>query len=364
MATKFYLPSKISSYLRRLDIEYTRIGNALFREIIAAARISVQEETAYDNWNGGTYGHDVTFFLPPETIAKTPFDKEQEMTSELLSALNACAKAVSNEFFNALTFELADEADPLFQAAFSVSDRPLVNPDTLAIWQPGTIRLFISHRDEHKVSAKRLAEALEGYGISAFVAHDTIEPLESWQHEIIKGLETMEIMLTFVTDDFHDSVWTNQEVGFALGRNIPVISLKLQKRDPGGFVGSTQALRGSIDDVEASAPGVYGLIASKLHKRERLQPALIKAFINSPSWSDTTTLFDRMESVVTELSNAEVEEIIAGYAKNDQLYNAIYLDNRYKRLSRFLERCTGRSFKIEGKQIKDVNPEPDDAIPF
>ena len=69
--------------------------------------------------------------------------------------------------------------------------------------------------------ARRLGDALCAYGISPFVAHDTIVPMKTWQLEIEKGLETMEVMLAFLTDDFHQSTWTNQEIGYALGKSVP-----------------------------------------------------------------------------------------------------------------------------------------------
>ncbi len=70
----------------------------------------------------------------------------------------------------------------------------------------------------------------------------------------------MEIMLAFVTDDLHESIWTNQEIGFALGRNIPIVSLKVENKDPDGFIGKQQALKCDYENVEAAAPKIYLLI--------------------------------------------------------------------------------------------------------
>ncbi|WP_204305911.1 hypothetical protein, partial [Stenotrophomonas maltophilia] len=85
--------------------------------------------------------------------------------------------SVENENFRAVILELVDEDDPEFQKAVNLARQPHTNPDGLSIWQPGNLRLFISHRDTHKAAAKALATALLKYGISAFVAHDTIEPM-------------------------------------------------------------------------------------------------------------------------------------------------------------------------------------------
>jgi TIR domain len=104
---------------------------------------------------------------------------------------------------------------------------------------------------------------LETYGVSAFVAHDTIEPMSTWQREIEKGLETMEIMLAFITDDFHESSWTNQEIGYALGKDIPVIPVKLEGRDPDGFIGATQAVKGRLEQPSACVKKIYEILCDK-----------------------------------------------------------------------------------------------------
>ncbi len=364
MTGEYYLPSKISTYLKRLKIEYERSGNALFAQVISASKVFVREGVAYDNWNGGTHGHDVLFFLPAEILRTIPLGEQEPYGAKIQNDLNSCARPVENEFFSSVTFEFEDENDPDFQQAVSVSARPEINPESLAIWGPGHIRLFISHRDVHKVAAKDLAIALSGYGISAFVAHDTIEPMTTWQSEILKGLETMEVLLAFITDDFHDSTWVNQEIGFALGRNVPIIPLKLQKLDPQGFFGDLQALKWKLEDVAASAPKIYDVLAEKLGNKGRLQDGLIAAFVQSPDFDQTKVRFDRLNAVCKSLSEEEVDQIIDGFQRNSQLYNAGHLTSKYRRLANFLRQRTGKEYVIEGRQISPVLEKVADEDPF
>lgn len=366
MSGKHYLPSKIGTYFKRLDLEYVRSNRSLLREIINAAHVVVVEETFYDNWNGGTWGHDAILFLPPEIIGQMGFDEQKQIAQELLTDLNDCARSVSNESFNAVHLELADESDPEFQRAVRLSKQTTTNPDTLSIWTPGHLRLFISHRDTHKAKARELGDALASYGISAFVAHDTIEPMTTWQREIEKGLETMEVMLAFITDDFHGSFWTNQEVGYALGKGVPVIPVKFERKDPQGFIGTTQALKGDLDDPGASAPAIYKVLVEKLGQRGRLQQTLISAFASTPNWDEARRRFDRMDEAITTLTDDEVEAIQLAYSSNDQLYGAIYLNNKYDRLVDFMKRCTGKEFVIKGRKLtpKAVAADLDEEIPF
>lgn len=102
-------------------------------------------------------------------------------------------------------------------------------------------RLFISHLAKEKLKATRLKACLQPLGISGFVAHEDIHPTLEWQAEIERGLSTMDAMVAIHTPDFSKSMWTQQEIGFALGRGVKVISLKMGE-DPTGFISKRQAL--------------------------------------------------------------------------------------------------------------------------
>ena len=351
MATKFYLPSKINSYLKRLLAEYKLNGDSKYAEIISLSKILIQEGVDFDNWDGGQYGHVIKLFLTAEQLTSlVPLNLQEKISEKLHSDINKCAQAISGEYISKVRFEV-DDNDLESQSATHLSEKPFISPESLSIWKPGSIRLFISHRDKYKSQANELAEMLSNYGISSFVAHDSIEPMEQWQQTILKGLETMELMLTFVTDDFHESFWTNQEIGYALARNIPVISFKLQNKDPAGFIAEKQALKGNIDDLTSSLPKLYDLLAKKLSNQSRMQTALVEAFTTSPEWSETTRRFDRLSNHVIKLSDIEVERIISSYRDNDQLNTAVYLTNK-DRLTKFLNSAFDDDFTLEGNIIK------------
>lgn len=351
-----YLPSRVSNYLLRLTYQYARTA-PLLNEIITASRVLVVEETGYDNWNGGQHGHDVRLYVPIEFLGKIDIDDQLQTASTIHDDLRKLTQSVEGEYIAAVRLEMEDDNDPDCQRAKPFSARPVVNPDTLTIWKPGLVRVFISHRDGHKAKAHYLAEALEPYGFSCFVAHDNIPANEEWRRVIVSGLETMEIMLVFLTDDFSDSIWTMQEVGYALGKAVPYVSLKLEARDPPGFINHTQALRGSIEKPFESAGKLAPLLAEALGRRDRMQSALVEAFVASPNWSETTVRFNRMAEVVTKLTDAEVATIVEGFRRNDQLHTAAYL--RYKnhdRLRSFLDRATGSIFSVDGRSIEEEIP--------
>ena len=344
MSSNFQLPSSIFSYLKRLKIDYDQSEDRLLSQIVTS-KIFVREHTTHFD-----FGHDVLFFLPDHVFKQLELKKQKSYREKIREDLNEC-NSFEDEFFNEVFFQVEDENDREYQHAVSLGKRPQVEPDVLSIWQPGRIRLFVSHRDGHKKKAKELSEALEGYGISAFLAHDGIEPTATWQNEILKGLETMEVMLVFVTDDLHESEWTNQEIGFALGRGVPILSLKLEDADPKGFIGSEQALRGDLQDPAASAQEICKLLAKKLKNKHRLQNALIAAFVESPSYAETKRRFDVADEIVERLSEEELKLIIDGFRRNSQLHDCFHLVDPPYRLTRFLKRTTGQQYFIKGNGL-------------
>lgn len=95
--------------------------------------------------------------------------------------------------------------------------------------------------------------------------HPTLE----WQKEIERALNSMDAFVAIHTDGFSKSFWTQQEIGFAAGRGVKIISLKMGE-DPTGFISVHQALarRGRTAEIIASEIDAllssYDLTAAKL----------------------------------------------------------------------------------------------------
>lgn len=359
------LSSKLPQYLVRLQTAYSAKGDML-GEIIAHSHYLLVEDTHYDSWNGGQYFHDVVLFLPLEQLGRIDIDDLEEIAEAIAGKLNKCALAFEDEFFNKVRFELSDESDPEFAQATAFSPNPPINPDALSFWKPGFARVFISHRDSHKIQARELSDALEEYGMSCFVAHDTIQPMKLWRSEIIKGLRSMELMLLFLTDDFADSWYCHQEVGYAMGRDVPIISLKLGSKDPPGFVSEVQAVRGDPDKSIDAAKKLFPLIGAALKREGRLQEVLVNSFVEAPSWTDAKSRFDLMNAQVRKLTDVQVTQIADAFHNSDQLHGSGYLTSNYNRLRKFMERTAGGEWTIRGRSLSRAsNPDPiGDDVPF
>ena len=131
-----------------------------------------------------------------------------------------------------------------------------------AIWK-GTsdFRLFISHLSKDKDKATRLRDCLKKHAVAAFVAHEDIRPTLEWQTEIERGLHAMDAMVAIHTPGFAVSFWSQQEIGFALGRGLKVISLKMGE-DPKGFISKHQALPRGKKSAEQIAEAIRDLLSA------------------------------------------------------------------------------------------------------
>ncbi|MDF1755325.1 MAG: TIR domain-containing protein [Verrucomicrobiales bacterium] len=144
-------------------------------------------------------------------------------------------------------------------------------------WVDGQLRAFISHLSSNKERMSAMKAELSHWGISAFIAHEDIEPPREWMNELEKGLETMDVLVAVIEPGFKESAWCAQEVGFALGRHVDVIPLKAGL-DPFGFFGKIQGvqIKGKLPTEVASE--IVRLLLKKPKHRDKLLRAMGKAF--------------------------------------------------------------------------------------
>lgn len=164
--------------------------------------------------------------------------------------------------------------DKLIEMANDLEVRTAIN-EILSIpprnWPDNSrFRLFISHTSKDKDKATRLRDCLAPYHIAGFVAHQDIYPTAEWQIEIERALINMDAFLAIHTVGFSQSFWTQQEVGFAVGRGVKIISFKMDE-DPTGFISKRQALPRLNRSAEEIAKEVNTLLLEDEATAARLQ---------------------------------------------------------------------------------------------
>lgn len=184
------------------------------------------------------------------------------------------------------------------------------------------LSVFASHLASQKALVGEVRTHLDTWGISLFVAHDSIEPDQEWQVEIERALRTCDAGLVFLFPNFRDSRWCDQEVGWLLGREVPCYALKFQGEDPYGPLGKKQAFT-VRDGMTAAQIGdaVIDWMETKPALSSRLYASMVEALKGSWSFNRTDHVWARLHSA-TNLGVTEVAGLLAAIRDNDQVYGA------------------------------------------
>jgi len=218
------------------------------------------------------------------------------------------------------------------------------------IWENGKYRVFLSHLAEFKKETATLKKELGLYGIFCFVAHEDIQPTQKWQDEIENALKTMDVLVALITVKFHESLWTNQEIGFAFGHDVPIIPVRLGI-DPCGLIGKFQALSCTWETAAEE-------LVKLLIKYDRMLDCYISAVAKCPFYDDATKL-GKILPHIDRCSNTQVQAFIAAYNNNGQIYDSYAFNGTKPKfygdgLAYHLERMTGRKFQIKQHTLSEA----------
>ena len=180
--------------------------------------------------------------------------------------------------------------------------------------------MFISHVSTNKQEADGLKYFLEHYGIVGFVAHRDIEPTEEWQTLIETALSSMDALVALLTPGFHDSSWTNQEVGFAIGRNRLVIPIQFGL-DPHGLIGKYQGLQGLNKKSFQLAKDIFAILAVNPLTAIQMGRGAAEQLSNAESYEAAKGAIERLE-VCSKLDQESLEKIQKAADQNPNVKGA------------------------------------------
>ena len=345
MKDEYIILKNMPKYLRRIAREYLNNNLTDVAEVISGARFDVAK-TTFENW-GEWYEHDLVLLVPDHLMEKIPLNDQQRIESQLVRDLNKAAASVQDERVTSVHFEYSDEDEYVSDV---LPDKRSISHSYDRLWRPKTIRAFISHSDAAKKYANQLAAELDIHGISSFVAHDAIEPDEDWQDEIELALQSMDVMLAFITDDFFESAWTNQEIGYALARKIPIISIKVGKQDPAGFIRNRQAIHGTIHNIEFVALQARNTLKKRLLRSARYRECTLHRFMDARSFKEAGNAFEDVKSL-SNITDREVENLVQSFNSNNQL-NQCYRLTEGDRFLDWVNQTSSVSYSAESGEIE------------
>ena len=227
------------------------------------------------------------------------------------------------------------------------------------LWGEGSIRVFISHIAEYKLMAIELQERLTELGVASFVAHEDIEPTAEWQTEIERALFSMDIFVALLTEGFNESDWTDQEIGFALGRGAPIICISRGKR-PYGFIAKYQAIQWGNKSGEQVADEILGILLKREAFRDSAKNAFITAVATAYSFVRANNLTQFLP-MIDKLSFEQEGALVQAFNSNYEVYNARHF---YPRIVTELKRMTGSNYVLKELGYMSRQLELEEDIPF
>jgi hypothetical protein len=350
-AKAFELTANIERYLAALSKLYAQDGKRELQEIVVNAQVRVHEEWTYDNWDGGVWGH-ALFLTVPESIFLRSVKKKDEVQNEIKEDINKIHN-VRDEFIDAVFLEMdvPDDAAWRLESGLLIAGKRDVSDDAVKrIWGDGGFRVFLSHKSSVKKETAELKDQLRLFGMSAFVAHEDIHPTKAWQDEIENALASMDAFVALMTEDFHDSDWTDQEVGYALARGVPILAIRLGS-DPYGFIGKFQA-------VSTDWNGAAVNIAKVFIKHDRAFSAYVQALHHCPNWNTANLLAEALPGL-ERLDDKQVDELASVYNETYELRGGWGFNGRKPGLYgpglvHYLNLCGKRKFRLGEDRIEAI----------
>jgi hypothetical protein len=352
-ASSFELSRDIEHHLATLSKLYAKEGRTQKQEILVRARVRIHEEWSRDNWDGGTCGHALYLSLPEDLFLEIVRQKtvlQQEIASDINKIHNVQGEFIEEVF---LERELTEVGDWRLESGLLRPAGRIVPPDApRRIWGDAGYRVFFSHKAEVKKDVATLKADLRPFGVAAFVAHEDIHPTKEWQDEIENALSSMDAFVALMTPDFHDSLWTDQEVGYALGRNVPIIAVKLGS-DPYGFIGRFQALSCIWTDTARE-------IVKLLITRSGMADAYISAVGNCPGW-ETGNRLSEILPAIERLTDKQVHGLVSAFNDNGEVSGSFGFNGKNPRtygagLASHLTRITGKVYRASSAGLIERIP--------
>jgi nucleoside 2-deoxyribosyltransferase len=210
-----------------------------------------------------------------------------------------------------------------------VSRTSNIEPD---FWDDGMFRLFISHLAANKKTAATLQDALRNFGISSFVAHNDIMPTTEWEDQIELALSTCDALIALLHDKFHESNWTDQEIGFAMGRGVPVCSVYFGLT-PYGFIGRFQAFKANSKSYDELAKEIFDAFRKSKQTQSRMSGILVAQFEESNSFVQAKNRIGYLEELEV-WEPAFSKRILAAIDNNTQVRGSFGVPARVEKLTK------------------------------
>ncbi|WP_277246176.1 hypothetical protein [Micrococcus terreus] len=196
--------------------------------------------------------------------------------------------------------------------------QPMVNTPTTETSE--SLFIFASHLSTHRELLGHVARELQLFHVDMFVAHDSIAMDAPWEHAIVEALNRCHAGAAFIHPGLHDSFYCMQEIGWMLGRGVPIARL-LFGEAPKGLLGNLQGKPLANKTAQEVSEALLDWAGTHANLAGPLAESLTLALENSRSFNHTDRIWERLKGI-SELTPRQLERVIHAAELNNQVYGA------------------------------------------
>jgi hypothetical protein len=193
-----------------------------------------------------------------------------------------------------------------------------INPDP--DWPINGLRLFVSHSGQPRETFEQLRAEFEYLHANFFLAPVQIPGGEVWRPVLLRALRSMDVLISVHSNGFSQSAWANQEIGFALARDVPIEPIQNGEL-PTGFLAQIQGHFWQVGQERQLVQSIF----TSLNQRESLWPKLGEGPANALKASHSYAESDRIVAVLLNcrrFSDRALRAINLACSFNDQVYES------------------------------------------
>lgn len=153
------------------------------------------------------------------------------------------------------------------------------------------VSTFLSHADEDKIIARKLADELSKYGFDVFVAHDDIGIGYEWEETLKDEIKKRELFIALLSDNFKKANFTDHEIGIACAYNKRIFPVRLDNTMPYGFMSRFQGSKKINSNIEPEEIQLLShMLTSFTNENQKMIDDLIRKFQYSGSFREANAI--------------------------------------------------------------------------
>ena len=181
--------------------------------------------------------------------------------------------------------------------------------------------VFLSYDKEDTNAAAIVYEGLKNIGIDCFFAPVDLPVGQDFRIKLMEKIKSCTTIVVLISQNYHTSVYTDQELGIALGLNKNIIPICLDDAIPYGFLDGKQCICCNGASVSTQMEKLEEVILQYIGYEKTQVDFHIEHIYVSNSWEEAGYWAQKIQDV-TQFSTNQVNRIADAIIRNDQVRNS------------------------------------------